>query len=204
MPNKTFYQAAADELARGHRDEALWTMVATDNPDAGDTVVRARYIQERARELERESLKASVGAAARTGAKRLAVVAVLAAFGLAFIVAFIAYRNELDRAEYAATFHKAIADANAAVASKDVAAYYEKLQIIDRFCGNYGWRASAPGEDRAYDVCPSERRLAMAWDEWDRMRRSRDYSANTSDVILTQKPMLPDAPPMQRFGTSPQ
>lgn len=55
MTDKTYYQAAANEVAHGCIDAALWTKVNADMPGATDVVRQAKYIQLRAREMAAES-----------------------------------------------------------------------------------------------------------------------------------------------------
>ncbi|MDE2155542.1 MAG: hypothetical protein KGJ32_06555 [Xanthomonadaceae bacterium] len=51
MTDKTYYQAAATEVAGGQLDVALWTKVNADMPEATDLARQAKYIQLRAREM---------------------------------------------------------------------------------------------------------------------------------------------------------
>jgi len=55
MTNKLFYQIAADEVARGNIDQALWIKVVADMPVATRIQQQAKYIQLRAGELAIES-----------------------------------------------------------------------------------------------------------------------------------------------------
>lgn len=57
MTDKAFYQKAAAEFAAGEIDEALRIKVEVENPDASNTVQRAKYIQLRAQELSTERLR---------------------------------------------------------------------------------------------------------------------------------------------------
>lgn len=56
MTDKTYYQAAAAEVAQGCIDKALWIKVSADLPAAEPRVKQAKYIQLRAQELAAESV----------------------------------------------------------------------------------------------------------------------------------------------------
>lgn len=51
MTDKTFYQAAADEVASGHLDDALWIKVCAEMPEAAPKAQQAKYIALRAQEI---------------------------------------------------------------------------------------------------------------------------------------------------------
>jgi hypothetical protein len=51
MTSKVFYQSAAEEVAAGALDNALWTKVSADMPSADAMTQQAKYIQLRAQEL---------------------------------------------------------------------------------------------------------------------------------------------------------
>lgn len=51
MTNKTFYQAAANEVASGHLDAALWIKVCAEMPEAETKTQQAKYIALRANEM---------------------------------------------------------------------------------------------------------------------------------------------------------
>ena len=51
MVDKSFYKAAADEVAGGVVDDALWVKVAADMPGAEKVTHQAKYIQLRAAEM---------------------------------------------------------------------------------------------------------------------------------------------------------
>jgi hypothetical protein len=57
MTDKSFYQAAAAEVAGGQLDPALWIKVGSEMPTADSIARQARYIQLRAREMAAESAK---------------------------------------------------------------------------------------------------------------------------------------------------
>jgi len=52
--DKLFYQQAAQELAQGRLDQALWIKVRAENPHSDDPAVQAHYVQARAAELASE------------------------------------------------------------------------------------------------------------------------------------------------------
>lgn len=60
MTDKTYYHAAAAEVAGGHLDEALWIKVNAELPQATDVVKQAKYIQLRAQEMGGEAKKNAV------------------------------------------------------------------------------------------------------------------------------------------------
>lgn len=62
MTHKSFYEAAAAEVATGHLDNALWIKVNAELPDAADNVRQAKYIALRAQEMA----TANAGAALRS------------------------------------------------------------------------------------------------------------------------------------------
>lgn len=55
MTHKAFYQAAADEVAEGRVDKALWIKVCADCPGDESKMQQAKYIALRAREMAQES-----------------------------------------------------------------------------------------------------------------------------------------------------
>jgi len=57
MVDKTFYQAAAAEVAGGVVDQALWIKVTADMAGSDKVTRQAKYIQLRAQELAGENLK---------------------------------------------------------------------------------------------------------------------------------------------------
>ena len=57
MTHKSFYEAAAAEVAAGHLDSALWIKVNAELPDADDNVRQAKYIALRAQEMAGETTK---------------------------------------------------------------------------------------------------------------------------------------------------
>lgn len=54
MVDKSFYQAASDEVAGGKVDAALWVKINADMPEASDLTKQAKYIQLRAEEIARD------------------------------------------------------------------------------------------------------------------------------------------------------
>jgi hypothetical protein len=60
MTDKVFYHAAAQELATGIVDAALWTKVTVDMYGAGVPEQQAKYTQLRALELSVASVKSAV------------------------------------------------------------------------------------------------------------------------------------------------
>lgn len=55
MTGKAYYQNAVDEVARGHIDQALWAKVNAQYPGASPVFHQAKYIDLRAREIQRYS-----------------------------------------------------------------------------------------------------------------------------------------------------
>lgn len=51
MTHKSYYEAAAAEVAAGRLDNALWIKVNAEMPDADNSVRQAKYIALRAQEL---------------------------------------------------------------------------------------------------------------------------------------------------------
>lgn len=55
MTHKSFYEAAASEVAAGHLDNALWIKVNAEMPGADGGAKQAKYIALRAQELAVEN-----------------------------------------------------------------------------------------------------------------------------------------------------
>lgn len=58
MTHKSFYEAAAAEVAVGHVDTALWIKACAEMPGADDSARRAKYVALRAQELATERANA--------------------------------------------------------------------------------------------------------------------------------------------------
>lgn len=83
MTDKSFYQAAAAEVAAGQLDSALWIKVNAEMPEAAIVARHAKYIQLRAQELSLESKAAVVSHGVRRARSMFRKVAKVGGVSLA-------------------------------------------------------------------------------------------------------------------------
>jgi len=95
MVDKSFYQAASDEVAGGKVDAALWVKINADMPEASDLTKQAKYIQHRAEEIARDHASSAARATVSKGVARVKKRVVKASIWLVGIVALLAIAGNL-------------------------------------------------------------------------------------------------------------
>lgn len=166
MVNKSFYQLAANEVAQGRIDQALWVKVVADSPSSGRLTQQSKYIQLRAQELSIQS--ASVKAVSLWSKLRRLLIWVLAAVVAGYVIFIVALvtityfdynnlrknvikRGEVVRAHISSKAPDTFEYENSLIGIRQACRSWQ-IQRADSLVG--GWAKGTPEQDdQASAVC---------------------------------------------------